>query len=150
MEPIFYYIKGHRFKYDKRKGRMLHIIHPVITVCLVKVKEDVYVRGVAICSAKDNPCKKEGRNQALKVALEMKDLPHTEFYPTTIGFFLNPIMKDSGYVKEAFHKYGISSKSFKFAFKQGILKKENLFDSELKLIERIESKMNKEKEEKEI
>lgn len=141
MEPIFYYIKGERYKYDKKRGgRVLHITYPAVTVCLIKIEENLYARGVAICSAKDNPCKKEGRAQALKVALEMKKSPHGGFYPNTIGFFMNPIMKDSGYVKESFRKYGI--KDFRFSFKQSILKKENLFDDELKLIKKIESKIN--------
>ncbi len=142
MEPIFYYIKGERYKYYKKGGgKILRIIYPAVTVCLIKEEENVYVRGIAICSAKDNPCKKEGRAQALKVALEMKNPPHSiKFHPGVVGFFMNPIMKDSGYVKESFKKYGI--KDFRFSFKQSILKKENLFDDELKLIKKIESKIN--------
>ncbi len=141
MEPIFYYIKGERYKYYKKGGgKILRIIYPAITVCLIKVEENIYVRGVAICSANDNPWKRIGRTEALKVALEMKNKPYGAFDSNTIGYFMNPIMKDSGYVKESFKKYGI--KDFRFSFKQSILKRENLFDDELKLIKKIESKIN--------
>ena len=36
---------------------------PVITVCLLKIGKQLS-RGVALCSDKDNPCKKTGRNIA--------------------------------------------------------------------------------------
>lgn len=59
-----YFIRG---LVQTNKGILFHI--PVITVCIAE--SDVggqYVRGVAICSAKDNPCKKTGINQAVKMA----------------------------------------------------------------------------------
>ena len=47
---IFYYIRD----YQKR---------PVITVCLIRFN-GIWSRGVAICSDKDQPVKKEGRMKA--------------------------------------------------------------------------------------
>lgn len=42
---------------------------PVVTVCLVE-KDNIVARGIAICSPKDRPCKKEGRRLARSRALK--------------------------------------------------------------------------------
>lgn len=42
---------------------------PTITVCLIKDSEGNISRGIAICSDKDQPCKKVGRNIAKERAI---------------------------------------------------------------------------------
>lgn len=65
MEPLFYYLR------DKNN-------RPMVTVCLLRVGEQlqynnanspVYARGVAVCSLRDQPCKKIGKQIALGRAL---------------------------------------------------------------------------------
>lgn len=71
MKEYFYYLRDGRNR-------------PVVTVCLLKLAEytrkngkvvtsdsgEVIVRGVAICSHKDDPCMKTGRNIAKGLALK--------------------------------------------------------------------------------
>jgi len=56
MKEIYYYL------YDRNKK-------PVITFCL-GYKDGTMAKGVAICSKKDNPCKKYGRKEARNRVLE--------------------------------------------------------------------------------
>jgi hypothetical protein len=43
--------------------------HPIITVCLAK-QGQIVSRGMAVCSKKDNVCKKQGRKHARDKVLE--------------------------------------------------------------------------------
>lgn len=62
-DTFYYYLRDMRHRKGK-KGR------PVVTVCLIVDKNRrVIVRGVSICSLKDNPCKKTGRRIARNRAL---------------------------------------------------------------------------------
>lgn len=61
-DTFYYYLRdksGLSIKDKKKKGR------PVITVCLIADKNRrTIVRGVSICSVRDNPCKEKGRRIA--------------------------------------------------------------------------------------
>ncbi len=66
-KQFFYYLR------DKKN-------RPIITVCLLKANGDI-ARGVAICSDKDNPCKKTGRKIAKDRAIyAMKTKKQTSCY----------------------------------------------------------------------
>ena len=58
----YYYIRDNVKSNPDSNGR------PIITVCLIKIAEDIG-RGIAICSDKDIPCKKVGRAIAKTRAL---------------------------------------------------------------------------------
>jgi len=66
-DTYYYYIRdkskrGHKDR--NKKG------HPVITVCLIADKNRrMIVRGISICSLRDNPCKETGRRIAYGRAL---------------------------------------------------------------------------------
>lgn len=57
MEPksAYYYVRDHEMR-------------PVVTVCLMKIGT-VVSRGMAICSLRDQPCKKTGRRLARNMCL---------------------------------------------------------------------------------
>ena len=63
MKVFYYYVR------DNWKA-------PIITVCLANY-EDVWYRGVALCSVMDNPCKIDGRawafDRALKAIYSQRD-----------------------------------------------------------------------------
>jgi hypothetical protein len=44
--------------------------HPVITVCLMRDLNGLYHRGISICSKIERPIKQQGRERAIKRALE--------------------------------------------------------------------------------
>jgi len=66
-DTFYYYLRDKSdlsIKDKKKKGR------PVITVCLIADKNRrTIVRGVSICSPRDNPCKEKGRRIAYGRAL---------------------------------------------------------------------------------
>jgi hypothetical protein len=53
-EPVYYYIRGNQKTIKKGKEYVNH--PPAITVCIAESDvEGFYLRGIAICSAKDHP-----------------------------------------------------------------------------------------------
>ena len=56
MQIKYYYIRDNKNR-------------PIITICLIKDSESNISRGIAICSDKDQPCKKVGRNIARERAI---------------------------------------------------------------------------------
>lgn len=56
MQIKYYYIRDNQNR-------------PTITVCLIKDSEGNISRGIAVCSDKDQPCKKMGRNIAKESAV---------------------------------------------------------------------------------
>lgn len=67
---LFYYMRGHRNT-------------PCVTVCLAK-EGDMYLRGVAICSGKDMPCKKTGRELAEQRVLRARRELHKMSRPAVL------------------------------------------------------------------
>jgi hypothetical protein len=136
MENVtFYYIHG--CKIHLKNGKKKTIFSPAITVCLAEVMinfEKYIIRGVAICSAKDNPYKKEGR----KHAYEMAEL--AEKNVKELGIFYGYSITISGYVREAMIKYGLDLYQIPFNYKASILKEEYLLEGEKALLNKMREK----------
>lgn len=83
--------------YERGKNRA-----PVVTVCL-HISDESFTRGVAICSPKDNPCKKIGRaiakGRALKAAKLMETTSNfSECFPILTSFEKRLVEKAIGVV----------------------------------------------------
>lgn len=141
---IFYYIYGKILwaKYSP-SGPLKPIKTPAVTVCVYRVKKESgvcsYARGVSICSAKDTPCKYEGRNQAQYYAfLSLPKAENEAHFLPEMMYNSMPIQQKHGYVRESFDKYGVYN--FPFDFKSSAFGEEYLTPFEKRIFEKIDEK----------
>lgn len=78
---IYYYIRGEaKGKPPKGMKKTEQNGPPIITVCISPLEDGYVCRGIAICSSKDMPNKKEGRRIARNYMLRAKGIKKSSKY----------------------------------------------------------------------
>ena len=124
-EPLFYYIKGTIISSERKK-----ISVPFATIAIAQIEgSDIFFRGIAICSSKDQSSKEEGRSWAVRRIIRANNM-----YLKSTGFKKDPINPNSKPIRDLCLKYNVEITTLPCLFKTTIVFFKQLTSFEQELI----------------